>query len=145
MNMKYTWSGLVLTPQKCREGTYARKAKASARPIPPASCRLGRACAVFHFLLVAVDRVTAARTHVLLQCFVSDHTLATPSYRPYRLASMPVTLHVILPALQHYLPSLLNTSWDKGAELLRRTINVLFGKLNSKYDSMFCLSVTISR
>ncbi len=60
---------------------------------------LARACDVFHFLLVAVDRVTAARAHVLLQCFVRDQTLATPSYRPYRLATMPVTLQVILPAL----------------------------------------------
>ncbi len=72
-------SGLVLTPQLCWVSTYARKAQASARPVPPASSRLGRAFVVFHFLLVAVDRVTAARTHVLLQCSVSDHTLATPS------------------------------------------------------------------
>ncbi len=58
---------------------------------------------------------------------------------------MPVTLQVILPALYQNLPSLLNTSWDKGAELLRRTLNVLFGKLNSKYDSMFCFAVAMSR
>ncbi len=58
---------------------------------------------------------------------------------------MPVTLQVILSALYQYLPSSLNTSWDKGAELLRRTINVLFRKINSKYDSMFCFAVTMSR
>ncbi len=65
--------------------SYACKSKASALPVPPASCRLGRACAVFHFLLVAVDRVAAARTPVhincysQLQCFVSDQTLAKSS------------------------------------------------------------------
>jgi hypothetical protein len=34
----------------------------------------------------------------------------------------------------------LNTSWDKGAELLRRTINVFFGKTNSKFrlDDLLC-------
>ncbi len=58
---------------------------------------------------------------------------------------MPVTLQVILPALWYNLPSLLNTSWDKGAEFLRRTINVLFGNLNSKYGSMFGSAVTMSR
>ncbi len=42
---------------------------------------------VFYLILVPVGRVTAARTHVLLQCVVSDHTLATPSFRSYRLAS----------------------------------------------------------
>jgi hypothetical protein len=41
---------------------------------------------------------------------------------------MPVTLQVILPALLHTVPSLLNTSWHRGVELLSRTINVLFGK-----------------
>jgi hypothetical protein len=51
---------------------------------------------------------------------------------------MPVTLQMTLPALYQ-------SSWDKGAELLRRTINVLLGKLNSKYDSMFCFAVTMSR
>ncbi len=55
-------SSLVLPPPKCREGTYARKAKASARPAPLAPLRLGRACAFFHFSLVAVGRVAAART-----------------------------------------------------------------------------------
>ncbi len=62
---------------------------------------------------------------------------------------MPVTLQVILPVLEQNLRSLLNTllntSWDKGEELLRRTINVLFGKTSSKYDSMFCFAVTMSR
>ncbi len=56
-------------------------------------------CAVFHSLLVAVDQVTAARTHEFLQFFVSDETLATQSHHPYRLATMPVTLQVIFPAL----------------------------------------------
>jgi hypothetical protein len=56
-------SGFVLTHQQCREDKYARKAKASTRPVSSASCRLGRACAVFHFLFVAGDRVTATRTH----------------------------------------------------------------------------------
>ncbi len=36
-------------------------------------------------------------------------------------------------------PSLLNPSWDKEADLHRRNINVLFGKTNGKYDSMFAL------
>ncbi len=71
--------------------------------------------------------------------------MATPLYRPYKLATMPVTLQVILPVLKQNLPSLLNTSWDKGEELLRRTINMLFGKTSSKYDSMFCFAVTMSR
>ncbi len=53
---------------------------------PGLSCRLGRACADFHFLLVAVDRVTAARTHVLLECFVSGRFVP----RPYNIATMPV-------------------------------------------------------
>jgi hypothetical protein len=84
---------------KTQESTYARKAKASAWQVPPASCRLGRACDVFHFLFVAVYWFTTARTHVLLQFFVSDHTLATSSHRPYKTATMPVALQVILPAL----------------------------------------------
>jgi hypothetical protein len=45
---------------------------------------------------------------------------------------MPVTLQVILPVLKQNTPSLLNTSWDKGGELSRRTINVLLGKIYSK-------------
>ncbi len=36
---------------------------------------------------------------VLLQCFMSDRTLATPSCRSYRLATMPVTSQVLFPAL----------------------------------------------
>ncbi len=75
---------------------------------------------------------------------MGDLTLATPSYRLYRLATTPVTLQVILPTLEQNLPELLNTSWDKGAELLRRTINVLFRKTIIKYDSMFGFAVTMS-
>ena len=45
-----------------------RKAKVSARPVPLASCRWNRACAVLHFLPVAVSvyriGATNARTHV---------------------------------------------------------------------------------
>ncbi len=41
--------------------------------------------------------------------------------------------------------SLLNTSWDKEAGLLRRTIIVLFGKTSSMYDSMFCFAIAMSR
>jgi hypothetical protein len=119
-----------------QEESYALKATASARPIPPAPCRcpppalclLGHACAVFHFLLIAVDRVIAARTHVFLRCFTSDHAMATPSCRHYRLAAMPVTVQVILSAIYQNRPFLVNTCWDKRAELLRRTINVLCGK-----------------
>jgi hypothetical protein len=106
---KQAWVvGLALAPQqrreqaagrRSREGARNHKAKASARPFPPAPCRFGRSCAVFHFLLLAVDLITAARTHVLPQCFVSDRTLTTPSYRPYRIATMPVILQVIPPAL----------------------------------------------
>ncbi len=43
------------------------------------------------------------------------------------------------------LPLFLKTSWDKGAELLRITINVLFGETSSKYDSMFCFTVPACR
>ncbi len=81
------WSGFN-TP--VMQGMHIRaqiESEPSARPAPPASCWLCRACAFFHFILVAVDQVTAARTYVLLQCFVSDHTLAAPPYRPYRLQS----------------------------------------------------------
>jgi hypothetical protein len=44
----------------------------------PLQCRLGRACAVFHFLLVAVDRLLLPYT-CIIKCFVNDHTLATQS------------------------------------------------------------------
>ncbi len=40
---------------------------------------------------------------------------------------------------------LLNTCMYKGVELFRRTVNVLFGKTNSKYDSTFCFAVTMPR
>jgi hypothetical protein len=56
---------------------YARKGKTSARPALPAPCRLGRECAVFRFLLVAVGGVTAAHALLNLQCFVSDNEVAT--------------------------------------------------------------------
>ncbi len=42
-------------------------------------------------------------------------------------------------------PSSLNTSCGKGAELLRSTTKVLFGKTNIKNDSLFCFAVTMSR
>jgi hypothetical protein len=95
-------------------------------PVGPCMCFLS-------FLSRRRRPVTAACTHVLLHRFVSDRTLATPSYRPYRLATMPVTLQMILSALWQNLPSLLNTSWDKGAELLGRTINVLFGIMTRRF------------
>jgi hypothetical protein len=64
----------------------------------PAPCRLSRAFSVFDFLLVAVDQVTAARTHAFLRCFVSNHESAAPSCRHYRLVAVPVTLQVTSPA-----------------------------------------------
>jgi hypothetical protein len=78
-------------PQQCNECTYACKAKASARPVPPASCQLGRACAVSQFLLVAVDWVTAARTQVFLRCVVRDHASAT--HRVVIMDSPPCRLY----------------------------------------------------
>ncbi len=63
------WSGLVWSDSKTsvmQGKTYARKAKVSAQLNPLVSCPSGRACAVFHFIFVGVDRVTAARTHVFL-------------------------------------------------------------------------------
>jgi hypothetical protein len=66
----------------------------------------GRACAVFYFLLVAVDRVTAARTNVFLRYFVSNYASATPSCRHYRLAVVTVTSQV-MPSALHYSRQLL--------------------------------------
>ncbi len=48
--------------------------------------------AVYVLLFISFSRHRrpdyCSRTHLLLQCFVSDRTLATPSYRPYLLATM---------------------------------------------------------
>jgi hypothetical protein len=33
---------------------------------------------------------------------------------------------------------LLNTSWDKGAELLRKTVNVLYGETVRRIDAALC-------
>ena len=99
---KPVWSGSntqVMQGKNMYAQSESKHAVSSPGVMPVGPCRLGRACAVFYFLLVAVDRVTAASAYVFLQSLVSNHTLTTPSCRHYRLATVPVTLQVILPAL----------------------------------------------
>jgi hypothetical protein len=86
-------------------------------------------CVVFHILLVvAVDRVTSARTNLFLKC--SRATTPWPLHRVVIIWARHHTGHIAsnTPGPVANPPLFLNTSWHKGAGLLRRTINVLFGK-----------------
>jgi hypothetical protein len=113
------------------------QAKATAVPLSPASCPLGRAYAVFHFFVVAVDQVTAARTHVFLRCFIRDLTWTTPSCRHYIIGSPPtghITSDTSGPVLN--LRSLANTSWNKGLKPFGCNINMLSGKYSKLARSL---------
>ena len=124
-----------------KEKAHSRANQKRGRGQFPGAVPVGRCMFGFHLYFVAVGRVTAAHNYVRIQCFVGDHASATPSSRHCMLAAMPVEFQVVLPAMWQNFPAWgnkVNTSRDKGAELLRRIISVLFLKMGNTARCIFC-------